>query len=66
MYIGETSHPWHKRITELKQGMEKFELDSVFIQHGMSEHGLETTYLEISCYLVRCYKDPLQFQTTVR
>ena len=62
IYVGETSRPWRERIREHIEGMNKIKPNSVFVEHWMKKHPLDSTCPEFEFTIVTSYKDALRRQ----
>ena len=61
-YVGETSRPWRERVLEHQQGIIKLKTDSVFVEHWMDQHGLETKCPTFKFQILSSYGDALRRQ----
>ena len=62
IYVGETSRPWRERVLEHCDGMLNCKASSVFVEHWMEHHGLDTICPEFKFEIVSTYPDPLRRQ----
>ena len=62
IYVGETSRPWRERIIEHDTGIDSLKKDSVFIQHWMNKHCLDTVCPDLKYEIIGSYNDCLRRQ----
>ena len=61
-YVGETSRPWRERVLEHQQGISRLKVDSVFVEHWMECHELDTECPKFKFQVISSYQDALRRQ----